>query len=167
MHCSFCIRKFTTNCIHHLCFPTWVCLVFGIWIAFSWTAAWTLLLVNLLLVTAILCRRYIEGTDPEWQRLTAGKVVWSCYDSFDSKSSVIILVATNNMIECKVNDKVDQAACGWLSALLDHWTPSWRYIYIVLVFVLWCPALSSSSSASVTAVIWEPLNVHLNFLVRV
>jgi len=40
----------------------------------------------------------------------------------------------------------------------------WRYV--ALVVVLWCPALSSSSSsasASVTALRWEPVNVHVKF----
>ena len=40
------------------------------------------------------------------------------------------------------------------------WDSYWRYL--TLVVVLWCPALSSSSSsASVTALRWEPVNVHV------
>jgi len=37
----------------------------------------------------------------------------------------------------------------------------WRYVALVVVGLLWCPALSSSSSASVTALRWEPVNVHV------
>jgi len=41
----------------------------------------------------------------------------------------------------------------------------WRYV--TLVVVLSRPALSASSSASITALRWEPVNVHVLFLVRV
>jgi len=44
-----------------------------------------------------------------------------------------------------------------------NWLFNWRYV--ALVVVLWRPALSSSSasssSASVTALRWEPVNVHV------
>jgi len=52
-----------------------------------------------------------------------------------------------------------------------HSVISWECInwrYVALVIVLWHPALSSSSSASVTALRWEPVNVHvLSFGVRI
>jgi len=44
------------------------------------------------------------------------------------------------------------------------WCIYWWYVYIALVIVLWHPPLSLSSlssSASVTALRWEPVNIHV------
>jgi len=50
---------------------------------------------------------------------------------------------------------------------VQHWVCCY-WQYVALVVLLWHPALSAlSSSASVTALRWEPVNLHGQFLVWV
>jgi len=48
-----------------------------------------------------------------------------------------------------------------------HPTTNYNWRYVALVVVLWHPALSLSVSASVTALIWEPVNIRLIFGVSI